>query len=1055
MLALALALANNAAFNLEENLLGTLNAQDNILSLVKNGTLAGFRPNYSITVESSALGKVADYSARILGFTLPRSFLSDAGSIFLSENNTTNIERANAMILNTGKGQVQALIANMTANINGTTQNDNPNSTVFRSGYVPGFLDNTGKKAINPNIYAFYFNHETGSVINFLTESGVIPLISYKREELIKDYGFDDFSDHYLDTYTTSNIKKPTFSWGSDVGGRVNSVPEYYPYVGDKKSILSKTQALFDDAGMKTIVSSKGQMGVQPSQIQTAVVGYGISRGSAVMSSGNFDLSTGLYNGTSAGTADNTYCRSWTTTSRYSNMNNLVRGKGLSGNVPYRQQINGSVLDDNGHPIIAPYYDSNNPNGAPADPKRFMFSIENLAWCDNLQDLLQSETGTGDLISGKKGRIMWFPPYDISFNENTSASWESNNFIGRGEPLYTYNNTERSGTISFKVIVDHPTYVNSFKGSKGPDDHYIASFFAGCIEPSSTIASKLTISELDSISRDYTTSQQKTDTEQTPPESNNIYVYFPNDVSDMTNYTTYEVGPTSLTVGIGSVVGQVTHPGKTINDTSDFSLNAQNITIDGTTYDGFFDVNMLPALNTYLNNKCSKCKITITGYASPQGDAASNTTLANDRANWLLNYIKPNLFTTISGVDKDSRFSAKGDGVVSGSKCTGTDDASTSTKFCKLDRYAIINIAYGATLSPNTNAPDPMVKPSLSQQQTLSIKIINRFYDERNFFEKLQATDSFIFDSIREKIRYFHPAFHSTTPEGLNSRLTFLNQCMRQGPTLEQQGANNLAFGRPPVCILRIGDFYNTKIIIDSLSVDYEPLVWDLNPEGIGVQPMIANVNMSIKFIGGSSLSGPINKLQNALSFNYYANTQVYDVRADYIAKNPLTNTLVANPSNTSAYVVQNDFNPLTYGTTVETSVMSQDQIKSNTPTVDQILGNNNTTGPTSAPIATPPSENEIDNIKLTRTDSTDNGIELFFETNVISTEINYRVKITDNITTVEIGIGKLTVTTIPSTQTKEFTGFIDGLIDGKTYFVIILLNDGIRKITSTFNFIE
>jgi hypothetical protein len=30
---------------------------------------------------------------------------------------------------------------------------------------------------------------------------------------------------------------------------------------------------------------------------------------------------------------------------------------------------------------------------------------------------------------------------------------------------------------------------------------------------------------------------------------------------------------------------------------------------------------------------------------------------------------------------------------------------------------------------------------------------------------------------------------------------------------------------------------------------------------------------------------GPINKLQNALSFNYYANTHVYDPRADYIAK--------------------------------------------------------------------------------------------------------------------------------------------------------------------------
>jgi hypothetical protein len=123
------------------------------------------------------------------------------------------------------------------------------------------------------------------------------------------------------------------------------------------------------------------------------------------------------------------------------------------------------------------------------------------------------------------------------------------------------------------------------------------------------------------------------------------------------------------------------------------------------------------------------------------------------------------------------------------------------------------------------------------------------------------------------------------TPEGLNSRLTFLLQCTRQGPTSEDIGANNLAFGRPPICILRIGDFYHTKIVIDSINISYEPLIWDLNPEGIGVQPMLANVDMSFSFIGGSSLMGPINKLQNALSFNYFANTHVYDPRADYIAK--------------------------------------------------------------------------------------------------------------------------------------------------------------------------
>jgi hypothetical protein len=115
-----------------------------------------------------------------------------------------------------------------------------------------------------------------------------------------------------------------------------------------------------------------------------------------------------------------------------------------------------------------------------------------------------------------------------------------------------------------------------------------------------------------------------------------------------------------------------------------------------------------------------------------------------------------------------------------------------------------------------------------------------------------------------------------------------LQQCTRQGPTCGSSDvytgdntANNLAFGRPPVCILRIGDFYYTKILIDSLAVDFGDVMWDLNAEGIGVMPMIADVNISFKYIGGSSLSGPISRLQNALSFNMYANTEVYDNRAE------------------------------------------------------------------------------------------------------------------------------------------------------------------------------
>ena len=67
------------------------------------------------------------------------------------------------------------------------------------------------------------------------------------------------------------------------------------------------------------------------------------------------------------------------------------------------------------------------------------------------------------------------------------------------------------------------------------------------------------------------------------------------------------------------------------------------------------------------------------------------------------------------------------------------------------------------------------------------------------------------------------------------------------------------------------------------LQIDYDNQQWDLNPEGIGVQPMMANISISFKFLGGSDLTGPIGRLQNAVSFNYYANTSIYDDRSEMI----------------------------------------------------------------------------------------------------------------------------------------------------------------------------
>jgi hypothetical protein len=70
-----------------------------------------------------------------------------------------------------------------------------------------------------------------------------------------------------------------------------------------------------------------------------------------------------------------------------------------------------------------------------------MFSIENLAWrtsdrpgytYDELPDCEKGPNG---------GRIMWFPPYDLTFSDNSKPDFNGTSFLGRPEPIYTYKNT--------------------------------------------------------------------------------------------------------------------------------------------------------------------------------------------------------------------------------------------------------------------------------------------------------------------------------------------------------------------------------------------------------------------------------------------------------------------------------------------------------------------------------------------------------------------------------------------------------------------------------------
>jgi len=916
---LAAAIGNNIAFNLQQETIGQINT--NILSLATGGNL--IVPNYNITVAKGGFGVALDLLERMLGFETPVSLLEKSSSIFNTDNPISNIARANEMIKNSGKGQVLSLFANANASL--SVNADEPKN--LRQGYAPGYEDPRISKGANTedgmnfNLYAFN-DPNTGGIIDLINgrESNPISqsnVISKDGSRWTDSVG-SGFEHEFFGTVTfgeDGTINKNGFVWGDKKWNKAslegfdgeNYQDDYFgtgidgegKITPDKKNILFKTKELFNTDKMRTLVSGRG-IGARKTEIQSGVRDSGkgkgfMSKGSGVLSKKAYELSD---EDLKKADPSDIFCRTWSPLRKYDQIEDLVRHSGLDKTAPNRSNrtnLESSILEATGFVKIGPYESEDTVDSI----KKYMFSIENLAWADDTTKLLPCELGPGDPLTGRRGRIMWFPPYDISFNESATVNWEKTNFIGRGEPIFTYNNTERTGSLSWKIIIDHPNYMNFFP--KDWTDDKIASFYAGCLDGEKVKDTLLTEEEKEKDKVDKVKKENIVVSDQAPPEVK-FTVYFPNDSSAVPN--DYEDGldkdgnqvTDSLTQGQGTTTGDGTVGGKSYiyPDNTDFGLNGfkQNIAIGDNTVKGWIGntTQFIPLLSEYLQNECEHCKIKIEGFASTQGNqaASSNTNNSNNqklslaRANNVKTWIETNLLFGVS--DKAKRFGkVSGSGSIDvGSGCSGENGQ--DREGCKQARKVDVTITYDPKLASDEKPPTIKQDPTAESTPVPLSVPASRFFTECHYFTKLKETDKFIYDGIKEKINFFQPSFHSMTPEGFNSRLNFLHQCTRQGPTKnDDSNPNNLAFGRPPVCILRVGDFYHTKIVIDSLSIDYEPLVWDLNPEGVGVQPMIANVSITFAFIGGSSLNGPINKLQNAVSYNFYANSEVYDPRADRI----------------------------------------------------------------------------------------------------------------------------------------------------------------------------
>jgi hypothetical protein len=534
------------------------------------------------------------------------------------------------------------------------------------------------------------------------------------------------------------------------------------------------------------------------------------------------------------------------------------------------------------------------PNGIPRITwddkgiKKFMFSIENLAWIGNTYGLPTCEIGNGDPNSNddRPGRIMWFPPYDLSFDESVSVAWDKTNFIGRGEPIFTYNNTTRGGTIKFKIVVDHPSILNEIRGVASDTD--ILKFFEGCEDYVDRALATLTEKQ-----NTFASSEQRDATEQkivnagaptnnkefnatTVPggtDSFQVKIYFPNDSSQVIN--NYQNGTDSLT-GTTAVDSNLPNAGQTFLPGIDLGYNARSYD-NGTL--GFQSPEAQQKINDLKNiaNDIESLDIKITVSNTATNTAQVNSLLADNRftnaAAWVKGELSPPIPASVINITNGGYVDVP---VTANSNSTNPEQI--ENRFALLDitvRKKDLKTSGSTTVDPETYSNDEV------QDKVITIvkKYFTPVYTECDYFKYLETNVPFLFEKLTEKLKYFTPGFHSTTPEGLNSRLTFLHQCTRQGPSIDPNKNNrsNLAFGRPPICILRIGDFFHTKMVIESMSIQYdEGVLWDLNPEGIGVQPRLATVSLNVSYIGGQSLSAPIKELQNALGFHFYANTETF-----------------------------------------------------------------------------------------------------------------------------------------------------------------------------------
>lgn len=858
----------NFAENVFQKTVGRLNTD--LFSLIDGDPL--IRRDFIITIPRTPVGRTIDTIAKLQGINTPYSYIPPEAFDLYEKTVDNDTDTRNTILLNyTGRATRKNIITSFQRKNHfyyPSIITDDNDDTLVGKTYASG--------SENISILSAYTDN-SGNIIGYFGYDIISRETKQKNPELLHTY--EDFLDESKD-----------FGWGKDdVEFTKNSL-----LYKTKEIVLKQSDNAFINSFSKEFTINKnGQR-------------YTIPRGDGITAKAPFTDD----DGTDVKAGD--FYRTFTVDRKYNRLSRTLRHRGLD-NGDTR-----SVLGDNGLVHIAPTYRVNSDGTGQTDYRKFMLSIANYAWKDNVADIPECERYID--ADGNVARIMWFAPYDLNLSENVSINTNNITFFGRPESIITQNNVERTLTVSFKLITDYPDIMNNFQIE---ESHMWERYFKGDLsvknEIDTIIREQLTIPEQELVRPVIETPKpvEKIVTDPIPSddvindeikdqtsegETIPIYsVYFPNEETEIPIGSSKNKGYED---GVGTTLGYTYLRGvqKTnriqYRDSVNFGLNREfliegNEKLKTTFLDLFSDTNL------------RTIKVVISGNASkPKTSRITNSTLSQRRAQTVKTYIETQL-SELGILDNVPQWitiqyeiKANGDTLALNVPEDSAGDLNENKKSRRTDVKVIPYFVEVAQDDAPQTIADVAAGDNLADQaeidrniddilQAIPDDLRKKIYFTRcKKYKFMEINQSMSFDKIAEVIPYFHPAYNSYTPQNFNERLTFLHQCTRTANNinLNEQDPTNIFYGYQPYVYLSIGDFIKTKAIITSLSIDYNTpsLTWDLNPEGgAGVQPMFANITLGFTIFGGQTMSGALSRLQNALSFNYYANTEMYDVRSD------------------------------------------------------------------------------------------------------------------------------------------------------------------------------